>query len=331
MLTATFTKLRSASIAIIFILLFCIYLYAAYLPVPYEYTSGAKTIRRQGRDQLIIGILSRTGNACRRKAFRETFIAKAKTYKALDVRVFFVLDKVTPKLLLEQKVYGDLVFLNVSMNGWNIYFGLKYYMWIKHAVENFPNATMIGRIDDDVFACTPQIFDRLYNVQNPMLYYGYPTGTVSSCPTRDCVDEMFIVIGIELANRVINVPLCNSGAEGGKHKTKRSDCLLTTKSGTGTHEFRRWIKRYKDAVLVNERRNNLMIWFYSGSSRNDKRLYNTLRTWDFCRKYLLFHSATIDDIYRMDIQNNLQAEHGFANDNTAREIRVTVNCTNIYL
>ena len=30
----------------------------------------------------------------------------------------------------------------------------------------------------------------------------------------------------------------------------------------------------------------------------------------------------------MDIQNNLQAEHGLANDNTAREIRVTANCTN---
>ena len=167
--------------------------------------------QRGVREQLIIGILSGSDNACRRDAIRKTFISKAKAYKALDVSVYFVLDEETPVISAEQEVHNDIVFLNTTITGYNKYFGLKYYLWIKYVLRTFPNVSMIGRVDDDVFACTPQIFDRLFNVRHDMLYYGYTTGGIKMCPTQDCVDEMFIAIGKTLASRVANRTLCLRG------------------------------------------------------------------------------------------------------------------------
>ena len=47
-------------------------------------------------------------------------------------------------------------------------------------------------MDDDVFVCTQHIFNRLNEVKNPLLYY--------RCNViRDCLDDMFLFVGIELA------------------------------------------------------------------------------------------------------------------------------------
>ena len=74
-----------------------------------------------------------------------------------------------------------------------------------------------------------------------------------------------------------------------------------------------------------------MVWFYKGTRENERRMYNTLRTWDFCRRYLLYHKATIRDLYKMDLQNVRQLTFGTSNDETVREVRVNVNCTEYHM
>ena len=234
--------------------------------------------------------------------------------------MFFVLDIETPELLAEQEVHSDIVFLNSTVHGYNRWFGVKLYLWLKYVMKNFPNVSMLGRMDDDAFVCAPQIFDRLNNVKNDMLYYGYPTGSYAICPTQDCVDDMFIIIGRTLASRVVNRSLCQAGK-------RLPNCLQNWEGGTGAHEFRRWTVQYKDIYHVNERKNNRMIWYYQGTNGNEQRMYRTLRTWNFCQKFLLFHKATVTDLYKMDIQNNQQIRSGYRNDETISDINIAFNCT----
>ena len=268
----------------------------------------------QRKELLIIGILSRSDKNCLRDAHRQTLIAQSKSHKKLDIRIYFVLDEETPELLAEQNIHRDIVFLNTSIHGWNRYFGTKLFMWMKYVVDNFPDVDLIGRMDDDVFACAPQIFDRLYHVRHDMLYYGYPTGTLENCPDQDCVDEMFLVIGKTLAQRVVNRTLCKSIEELRKHRLKQvPKCLQTFELHTGTHELRRWIKPYNDIQFVNERENSLVLWFYRGTPEGERRIFQSLRTWDFCRRFLLYHKATLFDIYKMAYQNAMQLKFGFAN------------------
>ena len=148
----------------------------------------------KNRDMLVIGILSHPDNTCIHDAQRKTFITKANAYKRLDVRVFFVVDEATRDLSEEQRIHQDIVFLNSTVRGHNRWFGVKLYVWLKYAMNKFPNVSMLVRMDDDAFLCTPQIFDRLCSVKHDTLYYGYSTA-LSICPTKDCIDDMFMIIG----------------------------------------------------------------------------------------------------------------------------------------
>ena len=273
----------------------------------------------KNRDMLVIGILSRPDNNCIRDAHRKTFISKAKAYKKLDVRVFFVLDEETPDLSEEQRIHQDIVFLNSTVRGYNRWFGVKLYVWLKYVMTHFPNVSMLGRMDDDAFLCTPQIFDRLYTVKHDMLYYGYPTAW-SICPTQDCVDDMFLIIGNTLASRIVNRPLCTNGKV-------YPNCLKVSEMVNRPLEFRQWIMPYKDIKLVDERENNRMIWHWKDTSVEEIRIWRAFRTWDFCRKYLLFHKAKISDLYKMDFQNNYQLKFGFRKESAVMDIPFTANCS----
>ena len=88
------------------------------------------------------------------------------------------------------------MFLNTSIHGWGKAFARKLHIWLNYVVTNFPDAVLVGRMEDDVFTCTPQIFDRLHDVKHELLYYGYPTGYPRAC-SKDCVDEMFLIIGTD--------------------------------------------------------------------------------------------------------------------------------------
>ena len=92
----------------------------------------------------------------------------ANAYRRLDIKVFFLLDHPTPELDMEQNIHHDIVYLYTTEHGWNNNFAKKLYNWYRFAVD----ALLIGRMDDDVFVCKPQIFDRLNEVKNRLLYYG---------------------------------------------------------------------------------------------------------------------------------------------------------------
>ena len=148
-------------------------------------------------------------------------------------------------------------------------------------------------MDDDVFVCTPQIFDRLVEVKSELLYYGYPTGYPRDC-TKDCVDDMFLFIGIELARRVARRNFCEDLENWVEH------CLY---NGNGGHMFRYWIDMYNDFIFVDERANDKMIFYYR--EFNNQSEYRKYITGNFCEKYLLYHKASASDIYRMNQQNGI--------------------------
>lgn len=164
---------------------------------------------------VVIGILSSTNNVCLREAQRNMFIPKAREYKRLDIKVLFLLDHRTPELDREQEINKDIVFLNSSVHGWNKNFAKKLHIWLQFVVAKFPDAFLVGRMDDDVFVCTPQVFDRLNAVANELLYYGFPIG----CPTKDCVDDMFLFLGIKVARRIANRNFCDVSSEEGIRKS----------------------------------------------------------------------------------------------------------------
>ena len=255
------------------------------------------------KNTIVIGILSRSKNLCLRAAQREMFIPKASAYKPLTIKVFFLIDQITPELEEEHRIYQDLVFLNTTVNGHGQNYAKKFHIWLNYAVSNFPDAVLIGRMDDDVFACVPQIFDRLNDVKHDLLYYGYPTGLVWQCPTQNCVDEMFLIVGVELARRVANRSFCDVN--------KEENCLY---DGNAGHRFGHWIKIYNDIVYVNERANGQMVWFWRGTP--NKTEYEKYKTFDFCGHYLLYHKATVTDIYKMNRNNSLLLNDNFLTNTT---------------
>ena len=267
------------------------------------------------RRTVVIGIMSASKNICEREALRKTLIAKARAYKPLVVKFFFLVDDTTLELEEEQRVNQDIVVLNATVHGYGN-FAERFYKWLRYVVKTFPDAILTGRMDDDVFLCAPQIFDRLNTVKDKLLYYGYPEGSIKRCPKQDRIDDMFLVVGIELARRVVNRSLC-------RH-VRGHDCLPTGNAG---HKFREWIKMYDDYVFVNERANGRMIWFWRGTDGTEE--YEKYKTFNFCNNFLLFHKATISDIYDMDLNNSLllNGKKGTLT-NKRQEVRMKViNCT----
>ena len=251
------------------------------------------SMTRETRKTMVIGILSAASNVCWREAQRRMFITKAREYQPLDIKVFFLLDGSTPELDEENRVNQDIVFLNSTIHGWRGFAG-KLHKWLRYAVKNFPNAVLIGRMDDDVFTCVPQIFDRLNKLKHELLYYGYPTAGPRACPTQECVDEMFLVIGVELARRIADRNMCEVKEE--------AHCLT---DGNAGHLFRRWIQLYDDFVFINERANGKMVFFYRGTPLAIKRELTKHKTANFCKTFLLYHKANVSELYTMHRDNNL--------------------------
>ena len=125
------------------------------------------------RPRVVIGIFSKEENICLRNAQRTMFISQATKYSHLDLNTVFLLDEPSSELEDERKFNNDIVYLNPTIRGWDKAFAWKLYVWYKIVAETFSDADLVGRMDDDVFCCTPQVFDRLKEINDPFLYYGY--------------------------------------------------------------------------------------------------------------------------------------------------------------
>ena len=124
---------------------------------------------------------------------------------------------------------------------------------------------------------------------------------------------MFLIVGVELAKRVANRHMCQEKNE--------VNCL---RDGTAGHVFRTWIQIYDDFVFVDERANGKMIWFYRGTG--NKADFLKYKTFDFCSKYLLFHKATVSDIYDMQLNNSLLLRDGNDIDIAKAKTNITSMC-----
>ena len=248
---------------------------------------------RKLQPRIVIGIFSKQDNICLRNAQRRMFISQARIYTRLDIETIFLLDEPTPALEEERKTYNDIMYLNSTVRGWNQAFAWKLYIWYKIVVDNFPDTDLVGRMDDDVFCCTPQMFDRLRGKIDPFLYYGYKLGVKKDiCPTEDCADDMFLFVGINLVRDIIKSKLC--------HGKLRDSCL---RSQFPWKNVRHWIHMLSNRTkIVHD--NAKMIYFY-GPSLGERRiaeLYNRHKN-NFCKNKLLFHKANSRYIYQMNRDN----------------------------
>ena len=271
-------------------------------------------VQNETSNVVVIGILSKSINVCLREAQRKILIPKARAYTPLVIKVFFLLDDPTPELEEENRINQDIVFLNKTSYGVPLKLAALIHIWLTYVLKNIPGVILIARMDDDAFLCVPQIFDRLNEVKHELLYYGYPTGKRVQCPSMDCVDEMFLVVGAELARRVVNRNLCIVKNE--------PDCL---KDGNGGHYFRRWIQMYDDFVFINERKNGKIVWFYYHTPNMEE--YARYKTPMFCQQHVLFHKASITDIYTMDNANRLLLNQTPLTDISDETLMKAENCS----
>ena len=116
---------------------------------------------------LIIGIVSADHKEYQRNAQRETWLSSG----LFPYR--FLLDRETPELKLENEKYGDIVFLNSTHSGYAVAYGEKLDIWFKYAMKHFPNRTLYGKVDDDVFVCAEEMYRTILQIAHSRLYYGW--------------------------------------------------------------------------------------------------------------------------------------------------------------
>ena len=305
---------------LIILVLFIAFIYFQYIVIVSKVNENPrKHVRVQRKATIVIGIISESSHFCLREAQRKLFVPQARAYNSLNIKVFFLIDHPTPELEKEQRVNNDIFFLNSTVHGWNKSFGKKLHTWFKFAVASFPDAILFSRMDDDAFVCTPQVFDRLNQIKSPFLYYGYPTGSLEKCPTQDCVDDMFIFVGVELVKRVSSRNFCEEKLE--------ENCLY---DGDSPIVIRKWISIYIDEIhFVNEKHTGNFVYFYGpglvGTSEMEN-MYKKYKT-DFCKKHLLFHKSRPSYIYEMNRDNGIQLRDSSRSQITEQDIRNADNCT----
>jgi len=59
----------------------------------------------------------------------------------------------------ENKIYDDIIYLNVKNYGYSRHYSEKLYKWFVFATNNYPDAMLIGKIDDDVYLCVHNLFE----------------------------------------------------------------------------------------------------------------------------------------------------------------------------
>ena len=172
---------------------------------------------------LMLGIQSVESehNFALRQAARDTFLSENK------IGYRFIFDKETPGLLEEQRLFGDLAFINSAYAGYAKAFGEKELQWLKYCKKHFPNYTLYGKADDDVFICAKEFSAHLQRIATRRLYYGFwwwhewernPGKFDGFAPFKDLlrktdnsttpwlpnIDEFLLIVGADLVDPVIH-------------------------------------------------------------------------------------------------------------------------------
>lgn len=249
--------------------------------------------------QLVLGILSLTEDPVRRTAVRATWIStlfRLRHQIPFRIAYKFLLDKRTNDSLNENNVYKDILFLNVTHHGYANKFSEKAYIWFKYVHENYPDAILGARIDDDAFICIPQMLNRLNELKSPILYYGWRHGKGTK-PHMNClVDEMFVVLGRDLIKRIAGRNYC------GKSKCTNHGDLVELNYASPSIAV--WLSSYKDVYIHAD--NDRMVHFSRRTYNEQFLIFKKLITANFCNNYLVFHKSLPETMIKLHNLNKIR-------------------------
>ena len=230
--------------------------------------------------------MSEVDNFALRNAHRKTWISNTDVHGPFRIKVFFLIDTTANKnIMFEQSQNNDIFFLNVSRTDVKRgrQSGLQLIVWYRFLAKYFPEAEMVVRMDDDVFFCAPQMFQRIFRIRSETIYYGYMS-------KARYIQDMFVVLGMELVRRISQRLYCRQGIEA---------CIVDsglTETGNAGHSLKKWLELYDDFTTVAD---NMYMFYYQRLTKHKEKLYASYKTADFCEKFLLYHKAGVAELYSM--------------------------------
>lgn len=244
------------------------------------------------RPHLVMGILSVPQHNSFRETSRNTWIdtmIKMKNDLPFRITYKFLLDQATKDTLKENNIYQDILFLNITDTGRAFKFGKKLYTWIKYIHQNYPNALLGAKVDDDAFLCVPQIFERLNDVKSINLYYGWKHGTGKKVSKSVRIDEFFVVFGNTITTRISKRRYCQS--------TNCSKGMLIDTNYGGT-SLGAWLSEYKDIDFQGDNGRMIQTSFGKRPFLNMKSIKSNL-----CEKKVVIHKTSVDGIQKLQNYN----------------------------
>ena len=140
--------------------------------------------------------------------------------KCAHTRVYFAVDNLAAlDLVRAEALYReDRAFVNLESvyTGVANHFGEKLLKWYHRAVSLHPTVRFVGKLDDDVVACLPEVYSALNRIQGgDRVYFGFKyamQASLGKTPLVDRhsrIDEMFVVLGRTLVDRILARPYCS--------------------------------------------------------------------------------------------------------------------------
>ena len=163
----------------------------------------------------VLGVLSAERNVARRDACRATWFGSLDRYGIVGK---FLLDTNSTAVAAEARTRGDVHVLGCRFGGGNFpsRFGEKFYLWFTHVAKVYPRATWVAKADDDVYAC-PSLFGWMATRVDRRVYLGwFHNGRGERVPhsrphVKERMDEMWVVLGMDLATAIAARPYCETG------------------------------------------------------------------------------------------------------------------------
>ena len=251
----------------------------------FSYTSS------QDKPLIVMGILTSGVKRDLRDAQRNTWLNTAmQSDNPFRVKYMFLIDRPTNETIEENKIYKDILYLNATFSGRAKGFGEKLYKWWKYVHENYPDALLAARVDDDAFLCVPQVFHRLYELRSSKLYYGWAHGSGDKIGVIRRVDEMFVVIGRDMIKRIAKRRYCYDN-----RKCDYATDLIDLNAG-GT-SMGVWLSIYSDIKFHPD--NKRIVHFGRGGEKKHLHLVRS----GFCDDWLIFHKCSPEQMKQLHDYN----------------------------
>jgi len=157
-------------------------------------------------------------------------------------------------------------------------------------------------MDDDVYLCAPHIFERIYNVRSPKLYYGWKYGGNNDMIdplTR--VDEMFVTLGMDLVQRLTKRRFCgwNKQMRDKICKDVNNSSHPIISSDNADIDIASWLSIYKDIDRISD--NRKMVHYHYTLDHRIRNIKYAIP--ELCVNNLLFHKTPIPIMYRLHHYN----------------------------